>query len=127
MNRAVLVGVAITTVGAACWLAVGRRALESGPVAVEPDAARGVLAPPSPPSLAVAARASTAGPRRGRCSITGLVRRNGNPEAARVEASKCLFVDDLEANIAGARNAGFPCHLFKDTDTLRAALLERGW
>ncbi len=34
----------------------------------------------------------------------------------------CLFVDDVEINVAGARALGFDAHLFVGADALRAAL-----
>ena len=42
-----------------------------------------------------------------------------------VEAGDCLFVDDLEANVEGARAAGLNAHRYGGLDGLRAELGER--
>lgn len=43
----------------------------------------------------------------------------GSPE-------ECLFVDDLEANVEGARAAGLPAHQFTDTPNFLSHLSENG-
>lgn len=44
----------------------------------------------------------------------------------RLDPAATLFVDDLEANVAGARAAGFLAHRFVDAPTLAAALRHHG-
>jgi len=44
----------------------------------------------------------------------------------RLDPATTLFVDDLEANVAGARAAGFLAHRFVDPPTLAAALRDYG-
>jgi HAD superfamily hydrolase (TIGR01509 family) len=40
-------------------------------------------------------------------------------------AGECLFIDDLEENIAGARAVGLQGYVFKEADDLRRFLCER--
>jgi transcription antitermination factor NusB len=56
-----------------------------------------------------------------------------DPEAFRsaahrlgVPAERCLFVDDVEANVAGAAATGMRAHRFEDVDQLRVLLGEAG-
>ncbi|HUF16907.1 MAG TPA: HAD family phosphatase [Thermoanaerobaculia bacterium] len=43
------------------------------------------------------------------------------------EASKCLYVDDIEANVEAARNAGMTAFHFRGAAALRQELRERGF
>lgn len=43
-----------------------------------------------------------------------------------LSAEQALFVDDNDANIAGARSVGIHAHHFRDSVTLRAALVDSG-
>ena len=43
-----------------------------------------------------------------------------------LDPAETLFVDDLEANVAGARDAGFLAHRFVDPVTLAVALRDHG-
>jgi len=47
-------------------------------------------------------------------------------EAAGVSAAEALFVDDAEANVAGAREAGIESHLFQSAAGLAAWLESKG-
>lgn len=38
-------------------------------------------------------------------------------QAAKAPAERCVFIDDLKANIAGAKQAGIPTHHFVDADS----------
>lgn len=42
-----------------------------------------------------------------------------------LNASECIFIDDLERNIAGAKTAGWQGHVFKGTAELRQYLAEQ--
>jgi HAD superfamily hydrolase (TIGR01509 family) len=44
-----------------------------------------------------------------------------------LDPAETLFVDDLEANVAGARAAGFLAHRFLDPEALAVALREHGF
>jgi putative hydrolase of the HAD superfamily len=41
-------------------------------------------------------------------------------------AEECLFIDDLEANVAGARACGWQGIVYRDYEDLRARLAEFG-
>lgn len=42
------------------------------------------------------------------------------------EAAECLYVDDLEANVVAARNAGMTAFHFRGAETFRRELLDQG-
>lgn len=50
----------------------------------------------------------------------------GAAERLGVPPGECLFVDDRERNVAGARAIGMQAHRFVDAQDLRAALAARG-
>jgi putative hydrolase of the HAD superfamily len=43
-----------------------------------------------------------------------------------VALDRCCFVDDLEANVEGARSVGMRAERFEDLDGLRALVVELG-
>ena len=44
-----------------------------------------------------------------------------------VNAHDCFFVDDLQANVEGAKNLGFDAALFTTSESLRGDLAVRGF